>query len=765
MNFLKETFYKKAVIFFVFVFFCIDLKSQPLVQYVQPLSGTAASTTISVRRHFAAGSEQYANTIPAVGIPFGMTQWVPQTRTGETKCIPPYYYKDSVLSGFRGTHWISGSCMQDYGSFTVMPVVGNLRTTVNEYSIPFSHVDETATPYYYKLNTNDISMETTATLRCGVMQFTMKKDDSLYLLIMPNSDPGRGAISINAEKGEVYGYNPAHRIYQGWGQPAGFNGWFYVKIQRKTDKRGTFDGGKIFSTDTISNKKNIGAYLGFRLKNGEQIQVTIGTSFSSLEGARKNLANEVGSKKFVDITREARSAWEKGLSKIRVMGHNEKYKRIFYTAMYHAMQHPRLFNDVDGTYPAFSKYYQLEKLKTGKYYDDFSMWDIFRAQLPLFELLDPEMINDFVQSMIFKGKQGGWLPVFPCWNNYTAAMIGDHVTAFIASAYLKGIRDYDINEAYALMRKNAFLVPDDESYVDGKGRRALTSYLRFGFIPMEDSVPFAFHKREQASRTLEYAYDDYALSSVAKHLNKTDDYRSLRSLSFNYINVFDKNIGMIRGRHQDGRWAENFNADTREKYITEGTPRQYSFYVPQDIPGLGELMGGRQSLENALDSLFLGGHYWHGNEPGHQIPFLYNYTAAPWKTQKVVRDILSEEYDDDNSGLSGNDDAGQMSAWYIFGSMGFYPVDPVSGNYILCSPIFDSIQIKLPGNKRFKIVCHKQNKSDQYISRVQMNGTAYSKNYINYGDIAGGGRIDIWLQSSPSLWGTAIKDQPVGLKK
>ncbi len=320
----------------------------------------------------------------------------------------------------------------------------------------------------------------------------------------------RGRLQVNAAKGEVWGYNPAHRIYQGWGQSAGFNGWFYIKIQKKIANSGTFSGNELFAADTISNRKDIGAYLGFYLKKGEQIQITIGTSFSSLEGAKKNLAAEVGQKNFNDIKTKARSVWENELSLIRITGKDEKDKRIFYTAMYHAMQHPRLYNDVDGTYPAFAESYELEKMRSGNYYDDFSMWDIYRAQLPLFEILDPKMINDFVQSMMIKGQQGSWLPIFPCWNNYTSAMMGDHVTAFIASAYTKGIRNYDVNAAYELMRKNAFTVPDERSYKNGKGRRALPSYLKYGFIPMEDSVPKAFHKKEQVSRTLEYAYDDYA---------------------------------------------------------------------------------------------------------------------------------------------------------------------------------------------------------------------------------------------------------------
>ena len=725
--------------------------AQNLVQYVQPLSGTAPATTISAIKHSeAGGTETNANTIPAVCLPFAMTQWTLQTRTTEMKCQPPYYYKDSLMSGFRGTHWLSGSCTQDYGSFTIMPVAGKLKTSVKDFAIAFSHSNEVTTPAYYKLTTEKVISEITSTLHCGMMQFTMQQDDSLYLLLMPNSDKEKGFVKINDATGEVWGYNPAHRIYQGWGESAGFNGWVYIKIDKKIQSSGTFSGDEIFSTDSVINKKDIGAYAGFRLQKGEVISIRIGTSFSSLQGAKNNLSKETGNKNFEEIKMLAQQTWEDALSQIRVETTVEKDKRIFYTAMYHAMQHPRLFNDADGTYPKFSGKYELKKMKNGNYYEDFSMWDIYRAQLPLMEILKPALVNEFVQSIILKGQQGGWLPIFPCWNNYTAAMIGDHATAFIASAYNKGIRNYDVNAAYTLMRKNAFETPADfNEYKNGMGRRAINSYLKYGFIPMEDSVQEAFHKKEQVSRTLEYAFDDYALSVVAKGLNKKDDYIKLYNRSMNYKNVFDKSVNMVRGRYADGKWYPPFNADKREPYITEGTPRQYTFYVPQDVAGLIQLMGGKKKLENALDNLFDKNEYWHGNEPGHQIPFMYNYTASPWKTQQHVQKILAEEYSDGPGGLSGNDDAGQMSAWYVFAAMGFYPVNPVSASYQLCSPLFNSVTIKLGDNKKVEIATHKQNDNSKYIYKVLVNGKRTQQLSIDHSLFVQGGVIEIWLQDTP----------------
>jgi predicted alpha-1,2-mannosidase len=338
-------------------------------------------------------------------------------------------------------------------------------------------------------------------------------------------------------------------------------------------------------------------------------------------------------------------------------------------------------------------------------------------------------------------------------------MIGDHSTAFIASAYNKGIRDYDVEEAYRLMHQNAFASPlDINVYKNGMGRRALSSYLKYGFIPMEDSVPEAFHKKEQVSRTLEYAYDDYALGTIAKSLHKNADYQILLQRSWNYKNVFDKSVGMVRGRYGNGDWAESFHPDQRESYITEGTPRQYSFYVPQDIAGLTTLMGGRARLESSLDSLFGKNEYWHGNEPGHQVPFMYNFTASPYKTQQVVQQILAEEYSDGPGGLSGNDDAGQMSAWYVFAAIGFYPVDPVSNNYQLCTPLFDNILLTTEREKQFKIITHRASAKSIYISKVLWNGKLYRPNYIINDMIRTGGKLDIYLQELPGNWGTALMD-------
>jgi len=433
---------------------------------------------------------------------------------------------------------------------------------------------------------------------------------------------------------------------------------------------------------------------------------------------------------------------------------NLKDKNIFYTSFYHTMQQPRLFNDIDGKYPMFAASYKVAVLNKGNYYDDFSMWDVYRAEIPLYEILKPAFVSDIAQSLIIKGRQGGWMPIFPCWNNYTSEMIGDHTASVLSSAFLKGILHDNVEEAYGLLRHNAFDIPLNKSdYIEGKGRRALYSYLKYHYIPLEDSVPDAFHKKEQVSRTIEYAYDDYALAQFALKLNKITDYDTLIKRAAYYKNVFDTTVGLVRGRYADGNWVSPYEPDKKESYITEGTPRQYTFYVPQDISGLARLMGGAAKLESALDSLFLKNEYWHGNEPGHQVPFMYNYTPSPWKTQEAVRKILAEEYSDGPGGLGGNDDAGQMSAWYMFAAMGFYPVNPVSGEYLLCSPIFDRFKIKLPRGKVLSVICHKKGKNARFINLVKWNGKVIYRDFITYSQIRQGGKLEFFMQEKPdSKW-------------
>ena len=336
------------------------------------------------------------------------------------------------------------------------------------------------------------------------------------------------------------------------------------------------------------------------------------------------------------------------------------------------------------------------------------------------------------------------MPIFPCWNSYTAAMIGDHVASVVADAYVKGVRDFDVAKAYRGLRQNAFESPADPAeYRDGKGRRALESYLRYGYVPLEDTVPYAYHKREQVSRTLEYAYDDYALSVLADALGHKDDAKALRARSQNYRNVIDPATGYARGRYADGSWQENFNPFTFNKAITEGAPCHYTWYVPHDRRGLIDAMGGRKEFAAKLDSMFTAGRYWHGNEPCHQVAWMLNDAGEPEKTRRYVRAIMDNEYHAVPGGLSGNDDAGQMSAWYVFAALGFYPVCPGTTEYSLGLPLFDRVDIALDNGKTFTVKVNRRSPDDFKVKSMKLNGKTHKKLTIDHSDITSGSTLEI----------------------
>ncbi|MEO8737656.1 MAG: glycoside hydrolase family 92 protein, partial [Edaphobacter sp.] len=389
-----------------------------------------------------------------------------------------------------------------------------------------------------------------------------------------------------------------------------------------------------------------------------------------------------------------------------------------------------------------------EKANGFTYYCDFSAWDTFRALHPLLTLLDPYRELDMVKSLIAKGEQGGFLPIFPAWNSYTSEMVGDHVDAIIADAYAKGIRGFDAEAAYQLMRKNATQLPSHELYLDGRGRRGLSSYLKYGYIPLEDPVSDAFHKNEQVSRTLEYAYDDFLVGEMAGWLGHEADAKLFAARGQNYHNVIDPQTGFARGRHEDGSWATPFDPAKKYTYITEGLPFQYTFFVPQDIPGLIEAIHGRQAFVKKLDDLFAGGYYDHGNEPSHHIAYLYNFAGQPEKTQMHVHRIMERDYRNSIDGLAGNDDAGQMSAWYVMSALGFYSVTPGTPNYEIGTPHFDDVSLLLPGGKTLHIEAHGAEAGKFYVRSIRLNGVVLHRHFLRQAEIVGGGELVFEMSAS-----------------
>ncbi len=712
----------------IFLLIPFALNAQSPVQFVDPLIGTAPATTESARKHSEAGSELKGQTFPGVGRPFGMTQWTPETRTTEDKCISPYYYNDKLITGFRGTHWMSGSCTQDYGSVTLMPFTASKPDTVINPVSEFSHANEVATPAYYSLLLErfNIKNELTAHVRSGMMKLTFPGKETSCIYIRANSDEKLGKIWFDQKNNEIVGYNPVHRIYQGWGKPAGFSGYFVIR----------FD--KPFKTIQVAgNPQHIIVSFG----KETSVQVKTGTSFTSIEAARKNLQTEIPHWKFAQLRKETEDYWNQTIGKVQVKGNSKDDKVKFYTALYHCYQLPRIASDVDGSYQGFAQDTLIHKAVGFDYYDDFSMWDTYRALHPLMTILEPERSLHMVKSLVAKAEQGGWMPIFPAWGSYTAAMIGDHVSTMITDAYMRGIKDFDTEKAFRYMRQNAFETPTPEEYKDGKGRRALLSYLKYGYIPLEDSVWDAFHKREQVSRTLEYALDDYALSQFAKGIGKSDDYNQLIRRSQNYRNVFDKQTGYVRGRYADGLWIEPFDPFSKTKFICEGTPFQYTWYVPHDIPGLTSLYGGKEPFLKRLNEFFDNGHYWHGNETDHQAIYLFSMVGDFGKTHEWVRRTVTEEYGTGPGGLSGNEDAGQMSAWLVCSMMGFYPVCPGNPEYVLGVPAFDEITIKPSKTANPFIIKYSKNPVAKPTEFYQLNGVPVAGYAINHASIVAGGKL------------------------
>jgi predicted alpha-1,2-mannosidase len=710
----------------------ITLSAQPPITYVNPLIGTAPANTESSKRH-GAGSEEKGQTFPAVGRPFGMTQWTPETRTTEDKCVAPYYYNDRFITGFRASHWMSGSCTQDYGSATLMPFTTGKPDTLTVAPVSkLNHKNESASPAYYRLQFDNpiIITEMTGSVRSGILRFTFPGKTTSYILVRMNSDERQGKIWIDKQKNEILGYNPVHRIYQGRGQSAGFSGYFVLR----------FDKPFQLITQLLTQQQ---VAVGFA--NEKIVNVRIGTSFTSIEAAGKNLDKEIPGWDFEALKKQSEDTWNQTLGKVLVRGENEDAKVKFYTALYHCYQLPRIASDVDGSYQGFAQDTLIHKAEGFDYYDDFSMWDTYRALHPLMNILEPKRSLDMVKSLVLKAQQGGWMPIFPAWGSYTAAMIGDHVSTMISDAYMKGIKDFDIETAWKYMRQNAFDNPTEKEYKDGKGRRALRSYLQYGYIPLEDSVWDAFHRYEQVSRTLEYAFDDYALGRFAESIGKTDDAAILKKRSENWKNVFDKESGFVRGRYANGSWIEPFDPTVKAKYICEGTPYQYTWYVPHDIKGLMGSMGGIDRFLKRLNTFFDDGHYWHGNEPDHQASYIFAMVGSPEKTEQWTQKITNEEYGTGPGGLSGNEDAGQMSAWLVFSMMGFYPVCPASNQYVITTPAFDEVKVFLGGGKFFLISSLNRSGGTNYIRAISKDGGRYNDWYIKHEDIVKGSRFTFQL--------------------
>lgn len=733
-----------------------DMEHLRQLNAINTMVGTAQANTQTAGK-FGKGSEEHGQTLPAVLVPNGQNFWTPQTQDTEQKCIAPYYYKDSELQGFRNSHWIVGGCTQDYGSFTVATLGEKLRLQPSQRATPFTHADEVSHPNYYsvKLKKEHLKTELTAKSHAALLRVTPDQNQMVHIVINPNSDENQGVIEIDTLHHLVYGYNPVHRIYQGWGEPAGFGGHFILRYYNDLINSGVKDGV---------------AWLTFRGEANTPMVFATASSFTCKGNALDNLNQEIfdaDEPDFGNMVRESADAWIERLHTIDVESKDTAKVNQFYGALYRASFLPHEMSDCNGAYPKFASNEVVGKKKTmhsetflpalRKQYGDYSMWDIYRAELPLYNIITPQMSGDMMQSLVNMYEEGGWMPIFPCWNSYTAAMIGDHAGAALADAYVKGVRNFDVLKAYEGIRKNAFESPKTfAEYKDGMGRRALKSYLKYGYIPLEDSVKEAFHTNEQTSRTLEYAYDDFAVAQMAKALGKNSDYSALMKRSENWRNVINPKTGWADGRHTNGKWENNSDLVHRKSYITEGATCHYTWYVPHNPVGLFEVINksegknseqGNETVINRLDRMFDEGLYWHGNEPCHQVAYLYDAAGAPEKAQERIHQILDSEYNDTPGGLSGNDDAGQMSAWYVFSAIGFYPVCPATPYYYLGTPSFDKVVLNLENGHKFTILADGLKPNAFYIKNATLNGQPLEGYQLSHESIIEGGTLHFLMGS------------------
>jgi len=730
------------------------------------------------------GTANEGQTFPAAGVPFAMTQWTPATEEGQRKGLVPYYFADTKFLGFRGSHFLSGSATQEYGSVQITMGQGDPNFAEALPALPFTHAEEQATPYVYSVTLPDpgIKASISGTARCGILRLQFAHGGRTWIAVENFAREGEGGVSVDRNKRTLTSRSAVRRLYAGNGQPAGFSGYAVVELDHAFETGQSWSGRKIAAemprrgpggpppgmgpggpggpppgvgpgpmpgVDTAT-----GSSVYFNVKPGEVVYVRVGTSFTSLDEARKNLRAEIPGWDFEQVEQQAAAQWNEALGKIEVTAPVTD-QRILYTALYHMMMLPRIASDVSGTYPRFGGG-GIETAHGHTYYDDYSIWDTFRAVHPLFAILNPHLESDLVQSLVDKGEEGGFLPIFPAWSSYTAEMDGDHGVAVIGDAWLKGLRGFDIDKAYALMRKNALESPAPAEYADGKGRRALQSYLKYGYIPLEDQVLEAPHREEQVSRTLDYALDDFILGQVAQSLGKSADAALFVKRGQNYRNVMDPETGFARGRHADGSWITPFDPAAPARYVTEGLPFQYTFYALQDIPGLIELEHGNAPFVARLDEVFARNLYDHGNEPSHHIAYLYDYAGAAAKTQLHVNDIVTNLYADTPGGLAGNDDAGQMSAWYVFSALGFYPVTAGIPAYAIGTPHYAQAAIVLPNGKRFEVVAHNISAKNFYIQSATLNGKPLERFWLTHAEIVDGGTLVFEMGSEPNgAWGAA----------
>lgn len=717
------------------------LQAGEITKYVNPFIGTGAID-----------GGLSGNNYPGATSPFGMIQLSPDTSEAPNwGDASGYDYNRNTIFGFSHTR-LSGTGASDLIDITLMP------TSSGRTSSAFTHDEEKARPGYYQVMLKDenINAELTTTQRNGIhrYQYPAGKDAEIILDMDHSADKGSwGRRIINSQirilnDHAVEGY----RIITGWAKLRKI--YFYMEFSSPILTSTLRDGGRVHENTGVINGTNLHGCFRFGQLNGKPLTCKVALSSVSMENARQNMEQEAPHWDFDRYVAAADADWEKQLGKIEVKG-TEVQKEIFYTALYHTMIQPNTMSDVNGEYMAAD--YTTRKVANNEtHYTTFSLWDTFRASHPLYTLLEPERVTDFVKSMIRQYEYYGYLPIWQLWGQDNYCMIGNHSIPVITDAILKGIPGIDMEKAYEAVYNSS---------VTSHPNSPFEVWEKYGFMPENIQT-------QSVSITLEQAFDDWCVAQLAAKLNKDADYQRFHKRSEYYRNLFHPKTKFFQSKNDKGEWIEPFDpyqyGGNGGHPFTEGNAWQYFWYVPHNIQALMELTGGTKAFEQKLDTFFTStykseqmnhnasgfvGQYAHGNEPSHHVAYLYNFAGQPWKTQKYVSHILNTLYNNTSSGYAGNDDCGQMSAWYVFSAMGFYPVNPADGRYIIGSPLLDECTLKLAGNKEFRIRTIRKSPEDIYIQSVTLNGKKHKDFFITHQDIMNGGTMVFKMGKKPSGWG------------
>lgn len=695
------------------------------------------------------GTDFTGNTYPGAQVPFGMVQLSPDNGLPGWDRIAGYFYPDSTIAGFSHTH-LSGTGAGDLYDVSFMPVTLPYKKADAPLGIysKFSHQDEEAYAGYYRVMLSDynINVELTATPRCGIQRYTFPRAEAAIFLNLAkamNWDETLDSYIEIVDSTTLRGY----RYSNGWARNQKI--YFYAKISKP------FKNVVIDTVSIDKEGKRIGtgyvAQLNYTTKENEQVLVKTAISGVSMEGAERNWKQEAQENDFDFYLRKAKEIWNHELGKIQVHGGDENDKTVFYTALYHSMLAPTIYDDVNGDY-----YGPDGKVHTKAgwiNYSTFSLWDTYRAQHPLFTLIQPDRVNDMIKSFLAFYEQNGRLPVWNLYGSETDMMIGYHAASVIAEAYLKGIGDFDPKKALEACVHTANI----DEY------RGIGVYKEKGYIPYDLTDPYN-SENWSLSKTLEYAYDDYCIAKMAEKMGEKSIADTFYTRSQNYKNVYNPVTSFMQPRAANGEFLENFNAEAYTPYITESNGWQYFWSVQHDIKGLIALCGGKKRFEEKLDSMFtlhaekdelpifstgMIGQYAHGNEPSHHVAYLYNFVDKPHKSQKYISEIVHDLYRNTPDGLCGNEDCGQMSAWYVFSAMGLYPVNPVSCKYELGTPLFPEMCLNLPDGNTFKILAKDVSRKKCYVKSVKLNGQLVHRNFITHEEIRKGGLLEFEMTDSP----------------